>query len=411
MTTRLAQPARNLAAWLTRRGPAAGVEAPQPMVPAPISPQTLPETLAESSAARLLDGRLHAPVLATPPECAEWQGVVDRHAALAAGGDWPALLAALRQADQNRTAVTGGRRLAALISQGARAALGQTLARQDWAAAQIEISRIAAMQARYPQDYAAAHLLAQAQIDLGWARRSAEPESAVSREVWKEFLRRTALAETAMEPFDPLEEDAPILAGTRYLLVRGIEDGDLLCRDWYEDWSDLDPTDPEPHAVHAPHLLPRWFGSLSEFDDEARTAMRRTRQATGAAAYALFYLAAGDSLGVPPAQMDLRLFLTGLEDHAGQTGCQYRANIVAAALAELDHTLSVDDPTAAMARHMVRNALDDHLRNRLREIHLSAWENGEPSVQYALERVFAAELARGEDVHAGPQGLIARLPD
>ena len=161
--------------------------------------------------------------------------------------------------------------------------------------------------------------------------------------------------------------------------MRGIEDGDALCRDWYEDWSDLDPTNPEPHLAHAVHLLPPWFGTMAAFDDEARTALYRTRPESGAAAYALFHLAATEVLGDLPLGADAELFMAGLTDFFHGTGCQHRANIVAAALTELHHSLSGGAPEAHRRnakRQAVKESLDRHLRENLREFHLSAWENG-----------------------------------
>ena len=42
--------------------------------------------------------------------------------------------------------------------------------------------------------------------------------------------------------------------------------------------------------------------------------MKRTRHCSGASAYAMFYLAATDSLGDLPLRLDLALFLQGLTD-------------------------------------------------------------------------------------------------
>ena len=390
LATRLAAPARLLA---TRLGHLA--RAPRRSGPVPLPAGTL------------LDGRLHVPVLEASPESALWAAARAEYAALAAAGRWAELFAALRRADRDRTAAPGGRRLAALVSEGARAPLAQALARRDWPAALAGIDLLADVQAAHEDDPMAAHLLAQAHLDYAWARRGAEPGPGVPREVWQEFLHHTALAEAALGAFDPIEEDSPLLAGTRYLLVRGIEEGDAHCRDWYEDWSDLDPTNPEPHLTHAVHLLPPWFGALTAFEDEARAALRRTRHCTGASAYALFHLAAAEVLGDLPPRVDEALFVAGLIDHFHASGCQYRANVVAAALTELLHGLA---EAPAPRRLAVQEALDDHLRNEVREFHLPAWENGAAGISYALEQVFGRELARGAHVHLGPEGLGTRLP-
>ena len=77
----------------------------------------------------LLDGlvaedvlaRLDVPVMLRGPEATEWQCIRDDHAAMADAGEWPDLLEALRFADQDRTMVSGGYRVAPLISDGIRA--------------------------------------------------------------------------------------------------------------------------------------------------------------------------------------------------------------------------------------------------------------------------------------------------
>lgn len=356
-----------------------------------------------------LESRLHVPILERSAEAELWAGRIADYAGLASAGAWDRLFADLRQADLARTVAPGGRSLAALISAGGRAALVVALTRQDWSAALREIELLAEVQEARADDPMAACLLAEAHLDYAAARRKAEPGPGIPREVWQDVVQHTAMAEAALEPFDPIEEDSPQVAGARYLLVRGIEDGAVQCRDWYEDWSDLDPANPEPHLTHAVHLLPKWFGTLSGFDAEARQAMRRTRPRTGAAAYALFQMAAAESLGDLPQALDIPLYLAGLNDHFRATGCQHRANIVGAALSRLDHDIA---HSVLPSQHggLVRAALGKHLRHCLRNLHLSAWGPGEAGFHYALSQVFAEELARGAHIYSGPEGLVARLP-
>ena len=201
---------------------------------------------------------------------------------------------------------------------------------------------------------------------------------------------------------------SPLIAATRYHLVRGLEEGESLFRDWYEDWSDLDPTCAEPHAAHAVHLLPNWYGRLDTFDAAARAAARRTGDVAGAQAYAVFYLSAAEALGDPPEGMDLGLFLRGLLDYHHVTGCQFRANIVAAALTDRARALSEQAAPGAMRLRMVLDVLEDYLTGVLREFHLPAWDQGEVSIHWALEQVFAEPLARGAHIHPGPAGLETR---
>ncbi|MDQ2067576.1 hypothetical protein Q9295_14450 [Xinfangfangia sp. CPCC 101601] len=394
LTTRLATPARLLAARLGkgRMGEQSGSAA---------------QDRAEAGPVAVLEGRLHAAILPQSPMQKLWQAQVDEAALLAEAGQWRRLFDSLRQADRDRAAAPAGRRLACLISEGARAALAKPLACKDWTAALAELDRLVAVQAAHPADPMAAAVLALAHLDYGWARRAANLGPAIPREAWAAFTQHTRLAEAVLDGFDPIEEDSPHLARARYLLVRGIEDGDALCRDWYEDWSDLDPSNAEPHVVHAEHLLPQWFGTFAGFEPAARRAMKRTQDRSGAAAYALFHRAAAKVLGELAPGADIKLYIKGLQDYYAATPGQHHANQTAAALAALLADLIEIGPEAHEAQ-LVRQALSTHLRQNLREIHLSTWEQGAIGVSQALREVFGAELGQGAHLYASETGLVAK---
>ncbi len=355
-------------------------------------------------------GRLDAPVLQQGPEMTEWQCIRADHTAMADAGEWADLLEALRFADQDRTMASGGHRVAPLISQGIRAGFDAAVARKDLAAATIELTRFEAVFEMFPEDYIAAHLLAQVQIDLGSAKRAVASEGQLSRDLWAESTAHFEAAEELLDAFDPIEEMSPLLAATRYLLVRGIEDGATLCRDWYEDWCDLDPEDASAHATHAIHMLPDWFGSLAAFEKEARKAAAMTDHATGQAAYAIFHMTARQQLGDMLPTVDLVRFLRALTDYQAATGCQHRANIVASLLTNLMRDYRLCGPTCAYQLTKVRAALSDVLWNRLHEVHLDRWENGADSLAFALGEVFGPALKRGARICRRGTGLGTRVP-
>lgn len=375
----------------------------------------LPANFAEPECASLPGDmvlqRLDIKILKVAPEVTDWHCIKADHAAMAEARQWGDLLDCLRFADQARTAARGGKRVATLISRGARASLVAAIARKDWPAAETEIAAFEAMHADHATDYAAAHLLAQAHLDLAWAKRSIAQVGNLSHELWQDTTAHIDRAEVVLSRFDPIEEMSPLLAATRYQLVRGIEEGDALCRDWYEDWCDLDPTDMDIHAIHAQHLLPHWFGTLAEFDREAQLATALTRPQTGLAAYAMFYLAAAEALGDFPPGMDLEQFLTGLADFQQATGCQYRANLAAAIMVELMQAFIGEGRSKAYELGMTRAALSDLLWNRLTEVHLSAWEDGTASLVFAMNEIFGPALVRGARIVVRGPGLAARMPE
>lgn len=354
--------------------------------------------------------RLDVQVMGQGPEATEWQCVRDDHAAMADAGEWLDLLDALRFADQDRTMASGGRRVAPLISEGIRATLAAALDRSDFAAAGRELARFEAVMALAPKDPAAAHLLAQALIDIASAKREAAGRGQMSRDLWAESAAHYAAAEAILDEFDPIEQMSPLLAGTRYLLVGGIEDGADLCRDWYEDWCDLDPLDALAHATHAVHMLPGWYGSLTLFEKEARRAANMTHSVTGKAAYAIFHLSALETLGDLLPSLDLEFFIEALTDFQAATGCQHRANVAANILTELVRDYRMAGPTANYQLTKARTALSDIFWNRLHEVHLDSWENGADSLAFALWEVFGPALKRGARIARRSQGLFTRVP-
>ncbi|MDP3197094.1 hypothetical protein [Tabrizicola sp.] len=363
-------------------------------------------------AAELLDGltadqvlaRVDVPVMRTGPEKTEWQCVRDDHAAMAEAGEWSDLLEALRYTDQERVMASGGRRVAPLISDGMRAGLSRAISRSDWAAAKAELALLEDVYDRNSEDYCAAQVLAQAHVDLANAKR--KPTAAdLSRDAWTEAAAHYEQAELLVTLFDPIEEMSPLLAVTRYALVPGIEDGGSVCREWYEDWVDLDPEDASVHAAHAVNMLPGWYGSLSAFEREARRAVRLTDGVTGKAAYAIFHIAAAEALGDLSPTLDHEYFFEALADYQSSTGCQVRANVGAHLLSGMAMGFRKAGPTAAWHLTKTRAALSDMLWNRLREIQLDCWDSGNQTLAFAMAEVFGPALKRGARIVRRGDGL------
>lgn len=362
--------------------------------------------------ADLLDGltaeqvlaRVDVPVMRIGPEKTEWQCVRDDHAAMAEAGEWTDLLEALRYTDQERVMASGGRRVAPLISEGMRSGLTSAIDRADWIAAKAELTQLEEVYDRNAEDYCAAQVLAQAHVDMANAKRN--PTAAqLSRDAWAEAAAHYEQAEHLVTLFDPIEEMSPLLAATRYALVPGIEDGGSVCREWYEDWVDLDPEDATVHAAHAVNMLPGWYGSLSAFEREARRAVRLTDGVTGKAAYAVFHIAAAETLGDLSPTVDHEYFFEALADYQTATGCQLRANISAHLLAGMTLAFRKAGPTAAWHLTKTRAALSDVLWNRLRELQLDCWDTGNQSLAFAMAEVFGPALKRGARIVRRGDGL------
>jgi hypothetical protein len=354
--------------------------------------------------------RLDVPVMLRGPEATEWDCVRADHAAMADAGEWADLLDALRYADEDRSMASGGRRVMHLISEGARNALRTALDRRDLGTADAELRRFQAVFELYPEDHAAAHLLAQALIDVGTLKRDLASQGQLSHDLWAESAGHFQAAEAILDAFDPIERMSALLAGTRYLLVRGIEDGAALCRDWFEDWCDLDPEDDLAHATHAVFMMPGWFGSLAGFEKAARRAATMSNATTGKAAYAIFHLSAFETLGDMLPTLDVELFIEALADYQSATGCQHRANIAANVLTEMVYSYHRMGPSANYQLTKARTALSDVFWNRLHEVHLESWTHRADGLAYALCEVFGPALQRGARISRRGEGLFARVP-
>lgn len=368
---------------------------------------------ARGTGAELLDGlkaeqvlgRLDVPVMRVGAEKTEWQCIRDDHAAMAAAGEWNDLLEALRYTDQERVMASGGRRVAPLISEGMRAELATALSRKDWTAALAQVEALEGLYDRNPDDYCAAQVVAQAHVDFANAKRKAAPQGELSRETWSESAVHFERAETLVTLFDPIEELSPLLAATRYNLIPGIEDAAEICREWYEDWVDLDPEDAAVHAAHAVNMLPGWYGSLSSFEREARRSVRLTSGVTGKASYAVFHIAAAEALGDLSPTMDLEFFLEALHDYQVATGCQHRANEAANLLSGMAMEFRKDGADSAYQLTKTRAALSDVLWNRLREIQMDCWTRRTENLAFAMAEVFGPALKRGARIVRRGDGL------
>lgn len=350
-------------------------------------------------------GRLDVPVMRLGAEKTEWQCIRDDHAAMAAAGEWADLVEALRYTDQERVVASGGHRVAPLISEGMRADLAAAVARKDWTVGLAELEKLEGLYDRNPDDYCAAQVVAQGHIDFANARRKAAPQGQLSREIWSEGAVHFERAETLVTLFDPIEEMSPLLAGTRYNLIAGIEDGGDVCREWYEDWCDLDPEDAAVHAAHAVNMLPGWYGSLSAFEREARRSVRLTEGLTGKASYAAFHIAAAGALGDLSPTLDLEYFLEALHDYQSATGCQHRANVAAHLLSGMAMGFRKEGADAAYQLTKTRAALSEVLWNRLREIQMDCWSSHTESLAFAMAEVFGPALKRGARIVRRGDGL------
>ncbi len=363
-----------------------------------------------------LQRRIILPWNFASPELQERIEIISEFEALVRDGAWDEVLGRLRDLDQTRAHSASGTRRYEAALLGARSAVTRNLSDPSrHPTAHQGLARLKAMRVEHADDYVAAVIVARALIDLGWAERGGE-HGKVSPDGLNAFRARFAEAEDVLEGFEPIEWNSPMLAEARYLLAPGIDGGLKFLRDWYEDWADLDPSNPGMLEAHARYLMPNWYGTFGEIDRAARKAAQRARKDLGAGAYTWFWLtplAREDAL----TMLDADLFMEGVHEILSRSGDQRLANLFAARLYRLGHRTRGRARRGAHKAFDIRNRLakgfEEVVRLHLREVQTMNWSTDDAGIRTAIARVFSGDLDKGAVVRPGKGnkgGLEANYP-
>jgi hypothetical protein len=360
--------------------------------------------------AALLAQRIDVPVLRSSPEQNEWREIERGFAALADEGLWMSLLDRLRGVDQSRQRFASGKRYYECALAGAITPVTRHLgepARID--AATAALAPLTTLHVGNLNDYMPAVLLARALIEIGWAVRGQEPPGETARDARDAARVFFARAEAAIEAFDPILENSPMLAESRYRLAPGVEGGTDFLRDWYEDWADLDPSNPGMLATHASFLTPDWFGDYDEIEREARRAVKRAADGIGVGAYPCFWQAPLEADRTAVARIDPDMFLDGIHALLEDSRSQALANDFVALLFRLTLPHNAETEEEAERAEPVRERLATGLREvilrHLTELQAPIWGIEEDAIRRAIGHVFRDELAEGAILRAGDEGL------
>lgn len=363
-----------------------------------------------------LERRVVVPILFDWSENAEWREIARGFSALAEEGLWMSVLDRLRGVDQSRQQFASGRRYFDCALTGALQPVTRHLGRTpaiDQALAAL--APIASLHETDRRDYMPAVLLSRALSEIGWAVRGPLPPEQVADEAVRAAAPYFDRAEKAIGGFDPIEENSPMIAEARYRLVPGIEGGADYLRDWYEDWADLDPSNPEMLTLHSRFLMPAWYGDLDEIDVEARRAAVRARGELGAGAYAQFWRLPLESEPGALTRINPTLFLSGLHATLARSKSQALANEYAALLFRLSLPRSAErrDEVARYApiREVFAQGFSEVLRRHVQELHPPAWGMDETALRRVVAGDFDADYAAGAILRTGEAGIVAELPD
>lgn len=283
------------------------------------------------------------------------------------------------------------------------------------------LARVEKASRAHPDDPILTALLAQVHIDRGWCARGGGWSGEVTQEGWQGLLNSFQTAEALLQRFEPRGLSSPLFSRVKFqlLVTADAENGLELGRNAYQDWSDMDTANPLPHRHFAFFSLPRWFGDWESFDEEARDAARRTRNASGKAAYAHFYLEAFEyEEGGAFKYLDTEFFAEALDDlirHDPEP--VVRALRVVVALRDLAavEPITIIDEIVGRARHLKRQTLRPVIRHILEThvTHLTTKEGSkfDEEVLSVISESFQTELKAGMRLAFTPEGVRMVQPD
>ena len=192
------------------------------------------------------------------------------------------------------------------------------------------------------------------------------PESE-SKRAWRFMAQHFLKAEAILSRFDPVELTSPLLASAYYELALGMPEGSVRLAPAFEDWIELDPSNPAIYNIH----MPQHFGgapiSLAKLNAEADRAEIRTAETLGQGGYALCVLPAVAEYEELREHIDAERLSAGLMDLARLSGTQADVNWAAATL------IKEGELASGARREIYRDAFDALVRRHLGVIYPRLW--------------------------------------
>ncbi|MXQ06649.1 hypothetical protein GQ651_02195 [Alphaproteobacteria bacterium GH1-50] len=349
------------------------------------------EAAERRDAMNALPRELLLPVVHRDPDHLARAGIIDSISTLVIAGDWQELSARISRWEARLEATPGGGRyhdiaietclagLQNLIDEGSRKSV------EDLEKAEISVERFVERHRETPDDHILAVLAARAHMCVAETCSADFWPSSERAAAWRRMAHHYLRAEAILSDYDPVAYMSPLLGGTIYRLALGMPDGGARLRPAFEDWIDLDPTDPAIYAQHGGNLLPERFGTSDEIRLEALKAERRTRETIGKGGYALFAIPVIEADETTRLLFEDDILAAGLMDLARLSGTQAEVNWAAACLArEAQH--GSEERQAIMA-----SAFDALVKRHLGVIYPRLWHQPLQDIRARLKSVFDAD--------------------
>ena len=201
---------------------------------------------------------------------------------------------------------------------------------------------------------------------------------------WRRHAFHTLQAETILGRFDAVSYMSPLLAEAAWRLALGMPDGDRRIDAAFQDWIDLDPSNPAIYEAHMPLLLLEGVGSPEAVLEEAERAEARTADTLGRGGYALAMLPLlDDGEQVIRALIDDERMAEAMVDLASHSATQAEVNWIAGRLLR-----EVEDSTGVRA-DFYRGAFEKVARSHLVELYPHVWARDLAEIRAALAEAYA----------------------
>lgn len=294
---------------------------------------------------------------------------------------WEELAEEIAEADGNRETTPAGMPVADLLAWGARAdvvravehALVDESSPQGDAPLVEGIRGLEAVRAEMPDNPWIALVVALAHIDIGWAWRGPAHGDSVPGRNRKQFAAHFDRAAELLAPHRDVGLSSPAMAAARCAVLAGRRDPRVRLADDYENLIDLDPHNYRHMRALGNHMLPRWFGSYTELEIEARRIAARTQHIWGAGGYAWVNF---DAIAIDEgacARVDVDFFLDGLRDIIAARPEQAMVNLLTAYCSVAIRKGEGRDPQADLQRERISAAASWLIRDHLTELHPMIW--------------------------------------
>lgn len=340
-----------------------------------------------------LPRELLLPVVHQDPDHMARADIVSEISGLVLEGDWSALASRIALWENRLEATPGGARAHDIAIDTCLAALQNLIDEaprstiDDLKGAEIAVEQMVATQKLFADNHILAVLAARGHMLIAETCAADFWPENERKEAWRRMAHHYLAAESILTPFDPVSHMSPLLAGCFYRLALGMPDGDARIRPAFEDWIDLDPSDPAIYATHVKTILPTAHGSIAELIREADRAERRTSETLGQGGYALFMVPVLEEDDSLREEVEPDRLAAGLMDLARMSGTQAEVNWAAACLARES---AFGTPGR---RQIMLSAFDGLVRRNLGVIYPRLWDMPLNEIRSKLKDVFESTPA------------------